>query len=581
MAAHHHRGEPGHDTPQLRRGLQTLIIDSQSDLGDLFPTPFKFANKFVATPFATLEQPSEPPVSVDSDSEGAAASSPDAGVLASIAVLLRRTETAVATHCPPPPLPPSPRPPSVVDVTPASSEKEEKDPQPKQAETTHRKAKLLLMTLALQDDGEVKTFNIKTPFAAAMSQEKAVRGEMIQNPMVSGSNDLSESTDCVSRFTNHSPKLKDMPAVAILLSTSNFKSDMSTDLRKSGVDATEGLSLAVFLPLNLKARKKTTKLGKAEIQRRMDQALGEHSSKLGKVGRMITLTTKIDSHWVLITFFANATHYILSIAEFDPTSIDFDDAPFLHVASHRTAIIVHSRQYRKFTENNDDITMQLNYYVFNIFDRVFTIYTKVLDEEGSIATASPNPPSGSAVNADHIKLAKRTLLTELKKLESIIAGAVAMECNIPVFVNSEHHKPATNQEVGRKTQRCQQKTCDSDSLSSSRFSTEVPPTKPPAAKKVKRTGLADRAPRPLRVSRDVKWIDLMDITFPKGEKICAANLRDGSHGCSKKGDGCKMCHNPPVMWSKAICKLMRSFARRTQGVEWNMYIVDMSITKVG
>ena len=175
-----------------------------------------------------------------------------------------------------------------------------------------------------------------------MSQNKGVRGEMIQNLMVSGSNALSDSYDCINRLSNHSPNLKNIPAVPVLIANSNFKQDVSTDLRKSGVDATEGLSVGVFLPLNRKARNKTSKLGKQESQRRIDQDIGVHRSNLGKVARRITLTTEIDSQYVIITFFANVTNYILSIAEFDPTSTSFDDAPFLHVASRRTAIIVHS-----------------------------------------------------------------------------------------------------------------------------------------------------------------------------------------------------------------------------------------------
>ena len=144
--------------------------------------------------------------------------------------------------------------------------------------------------------------------------------------------------------------------------------------------------------------------------------LGKHKSKLSKVNRRIHLTTENDIHYVLVTIFANITNYVWTIAEFDPTSIDYDLAPFLHVANHKIAIIVRSRQYHKFIEENEDVAMQPHYFVFNLANRDLTAFIRVLDKESFIKAASPNAPASATVNSDHLVFSKCTLETGLKTL---------------------------------------------------------------------------------------------------------------------------------------------------------------------
>lgn len=345
-----------------------------------------------------------------------------------------------------------------------------------------------------------------------------------------------------------------------------FNSTLLEDLRVKGPQVS--FNTAHLLPHGYETISAVEKLKEDDSLRNLQILLGEASAKTAKVNTKGICTTVIRDEHAVIGCCANMTVLLRTFVTFEPTTIDEKKAPFLHVAARQLAIVVTSKEYRECTKKNLCNAM-LNYYVFNLFDRIHTAVTRIHRCETSINAAMPGNGTGSVSNISTTpyRSARKILDKGLETLVSIITGSEDLS-STPIFSSSPFSPAnlavqATLLDATNKRKYGGSPKGGGDPKKP-KFET---PTKEKGDKK--NAGAINCATNALiRLPEAASW--------PEGEtELCAGKLRNKSSGC--RNNTCKKNHKHPSQWSPALIAFMKTIVDADNNLSWNPAVATPDI----
>ena len=549
--------------------LQDAILQNRDALGEFFPPQTKNTT-FASSVYTTFDAPPSA-VNVDSDDELEGA---DSSVLNAVTALEGAMTDIVCRNTLPPPSPAGP--PSAVDVSTADSP-EPKDDLPKQSEIERQVAKLSLLTMMLQSDGSVRTFDIRENVLEALNKPKKTMAEVLNNLFRAGAEQHAASLDAIMRHARWPKQYSQMPVVLTLIANAMLSDAPIKDLAQVCTSAAWGLTVGTFLPPNKEAVAAVSEIEDEGKRRELQLLMGEHSSKTKSVSMKMQHSSVIGDRWEIVACCANVSAMCHVLCKFNIQSIDYNEAPHLHVAARKIALAIHSGDYTSFHEDHPSKVPKLNYHCFGLFDRTMVTGGKVLKEEQAITAAMPGR-GGGTINPDHAILAKRTLEKGITGIAGILRAAETLE-STDAYKNSPFGKAARKRRDG---------TADEDNEDDS-SGDEEHGTRPSRGTKRHSSagdvGSRKKKPKnigPIIVQKGMKYLPMPDDKdFPKGETpLCGAKLRNGTkfYGVNTCGNpNCERNHDAIAKWSKNLIKFMIKHVDDTQGISWNPEVATPKI----
>ena len=415
---------------------------------------------------------------------------------------------------------------------------------------------LRLFAAGWTKEGGIRLFDLNEQMTRTMSKQKATRSSAFLNILEASSDKLAGSLDAVNRTADFPMTYRSALAVPSLLLNCCMDDEIISDLEGYARARNTSFSTAHFIPHGHEVLKQAKgRNASSASDRVLQDMMGESSLKTTKVDTTTICEGKIRGPDVVVGTCANITAVLLALVDFDPTSVDPKEVPFLHYVSRTIALIHTSREVRAYRKKRPCNALS-NYYVFNVINRMMVTTSKVFRDEESIAAACP-----TATSTD-----QRTV------------SSSPFDIALKAFSKSIDHIRGFAGEA---------ETCDvTDVWKSSEFNMDH--VAPPRTKRGRdRDDAEDESPSKKARGGDPRCVIVFgnkmlkmpkDEDYPAGEKpLCAPNLRNGSKGC--KNRNCKCNHAGPKKWSKALMEFMKEWmAADNHGtMKWNPVVMTPEI----
>ena len=340
-------------------------------------------------------------------------------------------------------------------------------------------------------------------------------------------------------------------ATLVFLLKSMHSTTPITDLEATAKATASCFHTANFLPHGLEVAYLVSDLRRQSSMRAVQTAMGEDPSRMSKINTKGVCTSTIADHHAIISMCGNVTTFLLTLCKFDATSIDAKDVPFLHYVARRVGLLAASIDMRKYLDRTPCHAM-LNYYIFNVVDRTFTTYFRLLEDEQSINAARPDNGAAqlSLINLSHVTMASNCLESGLTTIANICAEAETVK-ETSIYTNSVYHIAATPITKRKPEEQ----------------------TTPRDPKRPKTPGQRNVGWFIMKGKKTMPWPTKRE-DWPQGETpLCAAKSRHGSHGC-RNPSTCELNHKPPKAWSATLFEFMKKHVAAHDELSWNPDVVN-------
>ena len=347
-----------------------------------------------------------------------------------------------------------------------------------------------------------------------------------------------------------------------------FSAEPITDLEAESKEVGSAFTTAHFLPHGKEIDALLMELKRDAARRAVQVAMEEDPTKMDKMKHKGITTPTIKDEHALISMSGNITAFVLALTTFDAASCEEGKVPFLHYVARKVGLAISSKEYRKYLDKSHSHA-KLNYYVFNIIDRTFTTFFKVLEDEDSLQAASPDVTSKQP-NAAHAIMANTCLVEGLKYIANVCANAEVPKDCAPYLAYLKSYKTSyTTPRASGSAKRLMNNDLE-DRSETKRAKDEA---RRSAQKEVPRDNVGAifcKAKGIMPMPKDHEW--------PAGEKpLCSGKLRNGTRGCGRPGQ-CSFNHQPPAGWSPTLLDFMKSWVEdHKKELSWNFNVASPEI----
>lgn len=278
--------------------------------------------------------------------------------------------------------------------------------------------------------------------------------------------------------------------------------------------------------------------------------MGESSTRTAAISLKGVCVDSIVSREDLLGMLSNEVVLLSTTAEYDTTSLDPQMVPFLHYAARSLGLLLTTQEADDYY-NKRNCNAKMNYFVFNLYNRLRASVHLSLQDDDSVEAASPTGASIDKIVTSDFKTAADTLEQGIETISAIFKGAKTVD-STDIYENSPYSPK--NQATDHSPRQPKQPKGDDDKNKSGK------PNKQGKPVKAKNIGC-------IMVQKGI--IDLPgDADWPEGEKpLCPAKLRHNSKGC--QNPKCSKNHSEIDNWSKGLLDFMKEVVKKADNLTWN------------
>ena len=532
--------------------LQTTALANKTELDKHFPGGELSKSLLFQKPWATLHNPP-----VEDDEEGPLAMA--------ITELRSQLLACKERNAPAQTVSPNSRLPrsvggdgdidSVLDLTPPSA--------PAASSNTKRIESMLQLLCAGYDptDG-LKLLDLKQQATSTASINGKAMTSAMANMLRTTSDKQADSLDCINRYAHFPVAYRWVPAILYFMVRGTYATDPITDLEAVASGKVSSFTTGHYLPHGKDIDELLGRLKKDSILRSVQEAMNEDPTKMKKQYTEGVCTATIKDQQSLVSMTANVTVFMLVLTAFDAESTEPGKVPFMHLAARKIGLALSSKEYRNFLDRTP-CHSKLHYYVFNLADRVFTTYLKVLEDEDSIAAATYSRDGyQGTLNSTHARMANTTLEEGLKTIAKVCAEA---EPITGTPIHDAYSKSAFCTPPPVRKRQIGTDYSDDDAKRKKAKADKDAKRKQGVDKPVNIGAIQMVGKKAMPMPKDGDW--------PEGEKpLCGGKLRDGSRGCGRP-QTCTFNHSPPSSWSASLLEFMKKHVAKNDCLKWNYNVV--------
>jgi hypothetical protein len=417
---------------------------------------------------------------------------------------------------------------------------------------------------------QVTLFATNDEITKVMRQNRREMAEAMHHYLSKHSKILAASYDKINWQADWPASYRDTTATTLLLQGRHETTPTRNLAAIAQSSAVTAFCTAHFLPHGTETLETTRALKYAADFRTLQRDQGESDARVKAMSTKCVCASSIRSADNIVSGCANQTTFCRAVVDFDVTSNDITQVPFLHHVARSLAEALTSRYFRDFQKTNPKPELPW-YWMMHLWDRIHCTYNNVLNCEDSIEAASPaNGSSRSGeIEVEHVKNAHAALKRGLETFQAACSGAMDFD-EVQLYRSSPFSEASKTKRINEAAAKLHGKR-DPTATPKDRKRPKLAATPQGDA-----TPTREKHPGPIIVTPSRakqttgKGNYLLHVPDPPpGEKrLCPAALRHNTRGgCTTQG--CDKNHDPPHLWSEATWAILKPWVQSKEELEWN------------
>ena len=351
--------------------------------------------------------------------------------------------------------------------------------------------------------------------------------------------------------------------VVSLIANGTLGTAVITDLMITSKTTANAFHTGYTLPHSFETIQEVEGISQANTLRQLQVMQGESSNKTRSVNIKMVCAPTIADEMAHQSACANMTTLLLTLCDFEPTSIDREKVPILHYAARTLALAMSCEDFKKYKNRRAD-TRKAQYYMFNLRNRIEASVAKSLEDERSITAAAPANANSKAADVvqTYVKAADRQLDEGLEHFQIAISGTKEID-DTSIYTKSPFSPESIAAALAMRE-------AASKKRNSGTF-LESPHNKGRGDRDKTPSKRDNRQVAAIIVKGSDKILQPPDLP-PDAPILCEAHLRDKGRGCQKIGT-CSKCHDPPDQWPKALLDCWDKHVRASETMNWNPEVI--------